>query len=277
MPTATSFAALGRGNGFPFCPTSVDVSGFDHWVTLAGYSKTNAAAGSSVTETQIKTSLTRCVNLYWNTELVKTSVDVEASDSSSTAQINTQDFEHKIIKTASVALEPRERVCYGNLTGLQLNETTSPPGFPAGNAIIHFKLNPVRMYNGAITDINNFVGFGFSDLIDGFCNAGHSDGDLDASVQSKVSSYLNGTTETGTSTDPSSETEFNKAVHDFTVNSIPFKAFNRAFMTSTTFSMSPTFVNQATKVSASNTSGTIHSDAEIDLGTNLSLSSYTYS
>ncbi len=36
MPTATSFNALGRGNGFPFCPTSVDVSGFDHWVTLAG-------------------------------------------------------------------------------------------------------------------------------------------------------------------------------------------------------------------------------------------------
>jgi hypothetical protein len=276
MPTATSFAALGRGNGFPFCPTSVDVSGFDHWVTLAGYSKTNADAGSSVTETQIKTSLTRCVNLYWNTELVKTSVDAEASDSSSTAQINTQDFEHKIMKTASVALEPRERVCYSNLTGLQLNESTTP-GAEACNAIVSFKLNPVRMYNGATTDINNFVGFGFSDLIDGLCNANHFGGLLDASVQSKVSSYLNGTTGSGTSTDPGSSTEFNKAVYDFTVNSIPFKAFNQAFMSSTTFSMSPTFVNQATKVSASDTSGTIHSDAEIDLGTNLSLSSYTYS
>ena len=133
------------------------------------------------------------------------------------------------------------------------------------------------MYNGATTDINNFVGFGFSDLIDGLCNANHFDGLLDADVSTKISSYLDGTTESGTSIDPNTVTEFNKAVHDFTVNSIPFKAFNQASMTSTAFSMSPTFVNQATKVSASDTSGTIHSDAEIDLGTNLSLSSYTYS
>lgn len=279
MPTATSFAALGRGNGFPFCPTSVDVSGFDHWVTLAGYSKTNADAGSNVTETQIKTSLTRCVNLYWNTELVKTSIDAEASDSSSTAQINTQDFEHKIMKTASVALEPRERVCYTNLTGLSLNQTTSS-GFPQCNAIIHFKLEPARMYNGAITDINNFVGFGFSDLIDGFCSAGHSGGVNVASVQSDISSYLNGTTESGTSSEGDEVTQFNKAVYDFTVNSIPFKAFNRAFVSTTAGagSLSPTFVNQTTRISVvSNSVVATNSDAEIDLGTNLSLSSYTYS
>ena len=65
MPTANTFQTRGRRNGFPFCPTNVDVSGFDHWVTLAGYSKTNADAGSSVTETQIKTSLERCMELYW--------------------------------------------------------------------------------------------------------------------------------------------------------------------------------------------------------------------
>lgn len=271
MPTATSFTALGRGNGFPLCPTNVDVSGFDHWVTLAG------VTSGSATEAQIKTSLENCMNLYWNTELVKTSVDAEADNAGSSVQINTQDFEHKIMKTASVALEPRERVCYGNLTGLRLNESTTP-GAEACNAIVSFKLNPVRMYNGATTDINNFVGFGFSDLIDGLCNAGHFEGLLDADVSTKISSYLNGTTGSGTSTGPSSTTKFNKAVHDFTVNSIPFKAFNQAFMSSTTFSMSPTFVNQATKVSASDTvGGNIHSDAEIDLGTNLSLSSYTYS
>lgn len=278
MPTADSFTALGRGNGFPFCPTNVDVSGFDHWVTLAGYSKTNADAGSSVTETQIKTSLERCMELYWNTELVKTSVDAEASNSFFSEEINTQDFEHKIMKTASVALEPRERVCYTNLTGLSINENVPGDGtFPECSAIIHFKLEPVRMYNGAITDINNFIGFGFNTLIDGLCAAGHSGGRNIASVESDVSSYLDGTTESGTSSDGGEVTQFNKAVYDFTVNSIPFKAFNRAFVTTTSGSLSPTFVNQTTKVSVVSDIGTDHSDAEIDLGTNLSLSSYTYS
>jgi len=259
MPTATSFTALGRGNGFPLCPTNVDVSGFDHWVTLAG------VTSGSATEAQIKTSLIRCMNLYWNTELVKTSVDAEASDSGSVAQLNTQDFEHKIMKTASVALEPRERVCYGNLTGLQLSQSAaSSGGSETCQATVSFTLSPVRMYNGATTSINNFVGFGFSDLITGNLTANHFGGLLDAQVR----------------TDPSSVTEFNNAVHDFTVNSIPFKAFNQASMSSTAYTMSPTFVNQPTIVSVSDTVGTspntVHSDAEIDLGTNLSLSSYTY-
>ena len=271
MPTATSFTALGRGNGFPLCPTNVDVSGFDHWVTLAG------VTSGSATEAQIKTSLIRCMNLYWNTELVKTSVDAEASDSGSVAQLNTQDFEHKIMKTATVALEPRERVCYGKLTGLRLSQSAaSTVGTETCTAIVSFELNPIRMYNGATTDINNFVGFGFSDLITGSLNANHFGGLLDSDVQTTVSSYLNGTTASGTTTDPSSVTEFNNAVHDFTVNSIPFKAFNQASMSSTAYTMSPTFVNQPTIVSVSDTVGTTHSDAEIDLGTNLSLSSYTY-
>ena len=143
-----------QGNGFPLCPTNVDVSGFDHWVTLA-------ELPADQRRTQIKTSLIRCMNLYWNTELVKTSVDAEASDSGSVAQLNTQDFEHKIMKTATVALEPRERVCYGKLTGLRLSQSAaSTIGTETCTAIVSFELNPIRMYNGATTDINNFVGFG---------------------------------------------------------------------------------------------------------------------
>tara|TARA_R100000149_G_C5870451_1_gene134528 strand:+ start:952 stop:1782 length:831 start_codon:yes stop_codon:yes gene_type:complete len=276
MPVATSFQAKGRRNGFPFCPSNVDVSGFDHWVTLAG------VTSGSATEIQIKTSLERCMNLYWNTELVKTSVDAEANNAGDSAQLNTQDFEHKIMKTATVALEPRERVCYENLTGLQLSQSAaSSGGSETCQATVSFTLSPVRMYNGATTDINNFVGFGFSDLITGNLTANHFGGLLDAQVRTTISSYLNGTTASGTTTDPSSVTEFNNAVHDFTVNSIPFKAFNQASMSSTTYTMSPTFVNQPTIVSVSDTVGTspntVHSDAEIDLGTNLSLSSYTYS
>jgi hypothetical protein len=272
MPTAIPFTALGRGNGFSSCPTSVDVSGFDHWVTLGGYAKTSS---DDVTTEQINDSRINAMELFWNTELVKTSVSAEASNPSSSATINTQNFEHKIMKTASVALEPRERVCYDNLTGLSINEDVGT--FPGCQAIIHFKLELVRMYNGAITDINNFVGFGFNTLIDGLCVAGHSeDGRNIATVESDVSSYLDGTTESGTSSDGGEVTKFNKAVYDFTVNSIPFKAFNRAFVSTTSGSLSPTFVNQATKVSAVSDITTDHSDAEIDLGTNLSLSSYTY-
>ena len=270
MPTTTPFTALGRGNGFSFCPTKVDVSGFDHWVTLGGVSSGSASAA------KINTSLANCMKLYWNTELVKTSVDAQADNAGSSVQINTQNFEHKIMKPDGEALEPRGRACKGSVRGLTLNESTTP-GAESCNAIVSFKLNPVRMYNGDTTDINNFVGFGLSNLIEGLCNASHFDGLLDANVQTNISSYLDGTTESGTSTEPNSITAFNKVVHDFTVDSIPFKAFNQAFMSSTRSSPSPTFVNQATKVSASETDGSVHSDAEIDLGTNLSLSSYTYS
>ena len=38
MPKADTFTALGRGNGFGFCPKKVDVSEFDNWITLGGVS-----------------------------------------------------------------------------------------------------------------------------------------------------------------------------------------------------------------------------------------------
>jgi len=69
MPTATSFTALGRGNGFPFCLETVDVldrgdgNPYDHWVTLGGFKKTS---GGSPTQSQINLSLQNAMKLFWN-------------------------------------------------------------------------------------------------------------------------------------------------------------------------------------------------------------------
>ena len=63
MPTATSFTALGRGNGFPFCADRVDVSSYDFWVTLGGYAKTSSG---DVTQEQINNSRINAMKLFWN-------------------------------------------------------------------------------------------------------------------------------------------------------------------------------------------------------------------
>ena len=72
MPTADSFTALGRGNGFPFCNAKVDltsgvtsstdgsVGAADFWVTLGGVSSGTAS------QAQIDLSLNNAMKLYWN-------------------------------------------------------------------------------------------------------------------------------------------------------------------------------------------------------------------
>ena len=60
MPTATSFAALGRGNGFSFCPRKVDVSSYTNWITLGGVSSGSASTA------EINESLQNAMKLWWN-------------------------------------------------------------------------------------------------------------------------------------------------------------------------------------------------------------------
>lgn len=50
-------SSKGRRNGFPFCPGKVDVSTYNNWITLGGYDKTTAGAGTIVTQDQINESL----------------------------------------------------------------------------------------------------------------------------------------------------------------------------------------------------------------------------
>ena len=254
MPTATSFTALGKGNGFPFCPGKVDVSGFDHWVTLAGYSKTNAAAGSSVTETQIKTSLERCMKLFWNLHSATASF-------TSTWAVDSLNFDkglpnHEYIITP----EPKGRICVGitqptssntGMTEAQLNETGGV-GCGTGGT---FRINPKRMYNGSITDTSNFVGYGFSSLFDGTSSSGQQDGLNDIVASLKISSYLDGQSTSGTSEDPPGSGNFeffDKTASILTKDNIPFRSFSSAIaFTVAAGSYSKTISSSSSSASAS--------------------------
>lgn len=69
MPTADSFTALGRGNGFPFCLTKRDVTALNdqwHWTTLSGVNADNytSFSGESL-QAKIDQSLAHAMKLYW--------------------------------------------------------------------------------------------------------------------------------------------------------------------------------------------------------------------
>ena len=66
MPTATPFTALGRGNGFPFCPTRVNVSSLpsnDIWTTLSGW---NSSSIGTPSQASIDESRRLAMKLFWN-------------------------------------------------------------------------------------------------------------------------------------------------------------------------------------------------------------------
>tara|TARA_R110000823_G_scaffold305622_1_gene427763 strand:- start:351 stop:1121 length:771 start_codon:yes stop_codon:yes gene_type:complete len=90
MSVATPFKAHGKGNGFGFCPTTIDVVEFDdenqaevaeyyaqygitittYWTTLGGYNKVAFDAGTPVTDAQIELSFQNAMKLFWNLENV---------------------------------------------------------------------------------------------------------------------------------------------------------------------------------------------------------------
>ena len=156
MPTATPFTALGRGNGFPFCPPRVDVDTYDYWTTLGGFKKTD---GGSPSQAQIDLSLTNAMKLYWN--LWKVSGSAEADNQGTTyGPINhlVEDVDATDVTSPSGVDElfPNLRTCLNSYT-LKKEEKTPQAddgAFPA-TAYLQVRLFICRMYNGG-----EFVGYG---------------------------------------------------------------------------------------------------------------------
>ena len=139
MPEADKFTALGAGNGFPECLQRVDVSKYDHWVTLGGNRDWQLFDES-------KTGLTECMNFYWNIHamLCDSSEEFWSEDSGTIINIYTKTNENPDNP------EPKERVCGQELTDLSMN----------GDAMDFSRLDPfsdwiMAMYNG-----DDFVGYG---------------------------------------------------------------------------------------------------------------------
>jgi hypothetical protein len=108
MATAQKFNADGRGNGFPFCPTRIDVDDYYDWITLGGTRK-----GNTPTEEEIANSFKMAMKFYWNLASIKFSAAASASASSPKTSASVSES----INTASQSApedgvkEPMMRVC----------------------------------------------------------------------------------------------------------------------------------------------------------------------
>ena len=142
MPTATSFAALGKGNGFPFCVPEVDVSSFPYWVTMGNFKKTDSG---SPTQEQIDLSLSNAMKLFWNFNGY-TAVLGGNSDDAGTYTIDIDQEEYVLLSPSNTA-DPQSRVCNENTSNNW--SLSSDPTLASARCVIQ------RMFNNS-----EFVGYG---------------------------------------------------------------------------------------------------------------------
>mgnify|MGYP003637143303 CR=1 FL=1 len=146
MPAATSFAALEKGNGFPFCVDKLDVSDYSAWITLGGTEK-----GNSPSQGEINLSLKNAMKLFWNynghtVALLPDNIEIEID-------IEGGDYNLKF-PTDTEWANPLSRVCME--TWLVRNNNTS-----SSESLVSVR-SLKRMYDGSTDNENNFVGYGIT-------------------------------------------------------------------------------------------------------------------
>ena len=226
MPTAIPFTALGRGNGFPFCVTKKDVSGFTNWITLGGVSS------GSASKSQVNESFGNAMKLWWNLNSITGSFSVSSTNSAD-GNLSVSETNYELIlkrNGESDPLVPTQRSCRGtsSSTSFSLGELAS--GFSKTASVANDGVSGeiqvgnnnfiVRMYNGSTDNEDNFVGYGVSQLahISGFADVRNVQGAVDI----EVGSYINGTNDSGV--DPDTGITFDVKVFQTTLDGIPFRS-----------------------------------------------------
>jgi len=155
MPIATPFTALGAGNGFASCLSKVDVSSYDYWTTFSGVNKDSPATSDLL----IAESIQLGMKLYWNGfSCVAPSRATFSSEREPPLPYESSSVSYLDVSSHSTA-EPMKRVC-GKFISASDSQTSSPSG--RTNCQLFLAIDaPVRMYNGDITDEDNFVGIGY--------------------------------------------------------------------------------------------------------------------
>ena len=240
MPTADSFTALGRCNGFPFCPAKVDVSGFAHWITLGGVSS------GSASQSEINESLVNAMKLFWNLYSIKGSFSCALTNSQE-GNISVEADDHELIVKGfeeSDALTPKKRACLTGIYSIFKDEEESEEededdeddddddDDDDGSGDVTQKVegnltaqvNIVRMYDGSTDEESNFVGYGMRtvDLVltDSFVFPPNPTA---GGVQISVGSFINATDDSGV--DPDSFYTFDQKVFQTDLGGIPFRSF----------------------------------------------------
>lgn len=234
MPTADSFTALGRGNGFPSCLGKVDVSVYDHWVTLGGTEKGNTATGS-----EKSLSLVNAMKLYWN-------LYSASSSSNSSISYSSENFNFSFTKNSSatfaISPAPRERTCKpqvaapsvfaAGFTEAELDESGGASCSSSGRWASFGSLTLVRMYDGSTGNQSNFVGYGVGNLYRGSGGWGHMEGVNSGGASIEIASYLDGNSGSGqVGPDPQGDPSvsyFDRTAATTTIGGIPFRSFTRA-------------------------------------------------
>lgn len=158
MPTATQFSTKGLRNGFPFCLRKVDVSGFDRWSTLGGYTKDSVGA---VTQSQIIDSLVNAAKLYWTAFSMTVGLVETSGGVAGTEQEFSVDADNDLVAGAA---QPRERACGDGMAISDTDLTNDGRNLDSFLEIDNTNTDPiVRMYDGATTDEGNFVGYGIDE------------------------------------------------------------------------------------------------------------------
>lgn len=152
MLEAEKFKALGAGNGFPFCPTKIEVSNYSKWTTFSGY---NSDSEGDPTQAQIDESFALAVKLLWNLASCEASASATTSYCSG-ADAGSYSSSQSLATFANHArYQPRDRV---NGTPSYSNHESSAPnrnGLSPANTTMYFYLTVVKMYKGS-----TFIGYG---------------------------------------------------------------------------------------------------------------------
>jgi len=288
MPTADSFIALGRGNGFPFCAPKQDVSGFTNWITLGGVSS-GSASGSQINE-----SLVNAMKLWWNLNSITGSFSASTTDSEENDLLVSATDKEVILKRfigspfglnpqiEDDPLIPLRRACFGTSSFIKEQLQSSfteeakndgAPGVVDASLRVGHNTFIVRMYNGSINDEDNFVGYGVSTLalFSSFASA-HN---VLSAVDITVGSYIHGTDDSGV--DPDTGIVFDLKVFQTTLGGIPFRSKTVANAAGPGFTESLSTSELSGSASASSSVGnpvrTSSADADVTLS---SIDFYTY-
>jgi hypothetical protein len=263
MPTATSFTALGAGNGFPFCVPKNDVSGYDNWITLGGTAK-----GSAPTDSEIALSLTNAMELWWNyysaTGSFSASFSVSSNNQNASGSVTHTNKEVIIKRDGEAdALEPVNRSCKGthpsytlrrDSLSTQFSDEDSISNYFAGGSIVAGNTFQFirKMYNGPTSDESNFVGYGASRLCISSADAFTEALTSYAVVEISVGSFLNGEDYFSSNVSDGSVRESSDIkVFQTNLNGIPFRSKTTCVAGGALLSNNNTY-----SVSASELSGT---------------------
>ena len=157
MPTADPFFALGMGNGFPFCPTKVDVTEVNSfgedirpmWSTIDGYNKDTT---DTRTEAGIAESKRLAMLYVWNLYEIAGSASISGT---SITSANSEDHGPN-----GEPFPPKDRVCLGNQGIENEGDFYNNDGFEVARILMYSHLSITAMYEGSTSDESNFIGYG---------------------------------------------------------------------------------------------------------------------